>query len=137
MTTNHNIELERTNPDYDHLIAFLQERFDENLRWVASFDTATYRYDVRYIRSDLTTELSSHDLDAVIHRSIGMFKRPDVEQVYTHLGDVESLILHHERATAVHVYLGDTEGLVVKIKAGNEISVPGFIEECLGALYPV
>jgi hypothetical protein len=135
MTEETHTELDRTNPDYDALVAFLQDRFEGDLRWVASFNADTYRYEVRYIRPDLTTELSTHDLDVVIHRSIALFNRPYVEQVYTHLGDVRSLVLQHERATAVHLYLDDADGIVVKIRADNEVSVPGFVEECLAVLY--
>ncbi|MEF8876179.1 MAG: hypothetical protein V5A60_05625 [Haloarculaceae archaeon] len=137
MTTDTDIEteLDRTAPDYDALVAYLLEGYGEDLRWIASFDTGSYRYDVRYIREDLKTELSSHQLDVVVHRTIGLFNRPYVEEVYTHLGDAHSLVLQHERATAVHLYLGETEGLVVKIRAGNEIGVPGFVEDCLRELY--
>jgi len=42
--------------------------------------------------------------------------------------------LHHEKATAVHIYLGDRDGLVIKIKAGNSITVPDFVDECLAVL---
>jgi len=135
MTNDIHTELDRTNPDYDSLVAFLRDRFEDELRWVASFNTETYGYKVRYIRPDLKTELSSYDLDVIIHRTIALLKRPYVEEVYTHLGHVQSLVLQHERATAVHVYLGDAEGFVVKIRAGNAITVPGFIDDCLTALY--
>jgi hypothetical protein len=123
-------------PDLDSLVTALVDRFDDDLRWVASFDATRYDYDVRYVRPDLTTELSSHDLDVVIHRSIALFRRPFVEEVYTHLGPARTLVVEHERATAVHLYLSDTEGVIVKIKAGNEVSVPAFTEWCLDALYP-
>lgn len=135
MSTNHDTGFDRTTPDYDALLTFLRDRFDDDLRWVASFETDSYRYTVRYIRPDLETELSSHDLDVVVHRSIALFNRPYVEEVYPHLGHARSLVLQHERATAVHLYLGDTDGVVVKIRAGNDVSVPGFVEECLSALY--
>jgi hypothetical protein len=133
---NPHIDTTELTPDYDTLVAFLQERYDDGLRWVASFNTESYQYDVRYIREDLTTELTGHDLDVVIHRSIALFNRPYVEEVYTHLGHAQSLILQHERAMAVHIYLSESEGLTIKIRTGNEIVVPGFIEECLSALYP-
>jgi hypothetical protein len=135
MTNDIDTELDRTNPDYGSLVAFLGDHFEDELRWVASFNTDTYRYRVRYIRPDLETELSSHDLMTVIHRSIALFNRPYVEEVYTHLGDARSLVLQHDRATAVHVYLGDADGFVVKIRAGNDITVPGFVDDCLAALY--
>lgn len=135
MSTNYNTEFDRTTPDYDALVAFLRDRFDDDLRWVASFNTDSYRYTVQYIRPDLKTELSSHDLMTVIHRSIALFNRPYVEEVYPHLGHARSLVLQHERATAVHIYLGGVDGFVVKIRAGNDVSVPEFVEECLSALY--
>jgi hypothetical protein len=135
MTEETHTEFDRTNPDYDALVAFLEDRFEDDLRWVASFNADTYRYEVRYIRPDLTTELSTHDLDVVVHRSIALFNRPYVGQVYAHLGEVRSLVLQHERATAVHLYLGESDGIVVKIRAGNDVGVPGFVEECLAVLY--
>ncbi|WP_440991867.1 hypothetical protein [Haloarchaeobius baliensis] len=121
--------------DYDALVAFLQERYAEELRWVATFQTTTYRYDVRYIRSDLKTELSTHDLDTVIHRSIALFNRPYLEKVYTHLGHVRSFVLQHERATAVHLYLGGGEGIVIKVRRGASVTLPDFVDECLDVLY--
>ena len=131
MTDTHS----RTEPNYDRLVAFLRERFDDDLRWVASFNARTYRHRMHYVRPDLKTELTNHQFDVVIHRMIALFRRSYVEEVYTHLGDANSLVLEHERATAVHVYLSDEEGLVVKIRAGNDITVPSFVDECLAALY--
>lgn len=135
MTTIDTFDTDRSTPDYDALVAFLRGRFDDDLRWVASFDTDTYDYKVRYIRPDLKTELSTRRLDIVVHRSIALLKRPTVEQVYTHLGHARSLVLQHERATAVHIYLDETTGVVVKIRAGSDVSIPGFVDECLAALY--
>jgi hypothetical protein len=125
-----------TTPDYDSLLEFLRDRFGEDLRWVASFDATTYDYQMRYIRPDLKTELSSHEFDVVVHRSIALFRRPYVEEVYSHLGPAQMLVIQHERATAVHLYISDTEGVIVKVKAGNEIAVPTLTDECLDALYP-
>ncbi len=135
MSTETHVEANGRKPNYDALVAFLLERYEDDLRWIASFDTDRYRYDVRYIREDLKTELSNHEFDVVVHRSIALFNRPYVEEVYTHLGHACSFVLQHERATAVHVYLSDTDGIIIKIRAGNEISVPGFVEECLAVLY--
>jgi len=133
---NPDIDTTELTPDYDNLVAVLRDRYDDDLRWIASFNTDSYRYEIQYIREDLTTELSNHDLDVVVHRSIALFNRPYVEEVYTHLGHAQSLILQHERATAVHIYLSENEGLTIEIRAGNEITVPGVVEECLAALYP-
>jgi len=129
------VDLEGGDPDYERLVTYLLTRYGDELRWIASFDADRYRYDVKYVRDDLRTELTSHQFDVVVHRSIALFNRPYVEEVYTHLGDARSLVLQHDRATAVHIYLSDTDGLIVKIRAGNEIGVPGFIHDCLAALY--
>lgn len=123
-------------PNFDRLVAFLRDRYDDDLRWVASFDATSYDYRMQYIRPDLRTELSTHEFDVVVHRSIALFRRPYVEEVYTHLGPARSLVIEHERATAVHLYLSDTTGVIIKIKRGNEISIPGFVDDCVAALFP-
>jgi hypothetical protein len=123
-------------PDYDALVASLRERFGDDLRWVASFDAETYGYDVKYVRPDLRTELTTHEFDVVVHRSVALFRRPYVEEVYSHLGSARTLLVEYERATAVHLYLSDTEGVIIKIRAGNEIPIPGFAEDCFAVLYP-
>ena len=123
-------------PDYDGLISYLHDRFDDDLRWVASFDAKRYDYTVHYVRPDLKTELSNHEFDVVVHRSIALFRRPYVEEVYAHLGDARTLLVEYERATAVHIYLSDIDGVIIKIRAGNDIEVPTFVDECLAVLYP-
>lgn len=123
-------------PNYEELIVFLRDRFGDDLRWVASFDAKRYDYTVQYIRPDLKTELSNHEFDVVVHRSIALFRRPYVEEVYSHLGSARTLVIEHERATAVHIYLSETEGVIIKIKAGNEISLPSFTDDCLDVLFP-
>ena len=125
-----------TEADYDRLVDHLQDRYADGLRWVASFDADRYDYTIRYLREDLKTELSSHQFDVVVHRSIALFRRPYVEEVYEHLGPARTLVIEHERATAVHLYLSDTEGVIVKIRAGNEVALPRFAEDCLDALFP-
>jgi hypothetical protein len=124
-------------PNFDRLVAFLRDRYDDDLRWVASFDATSYDYRMQYIRPDLRTELSSHEFDVVVHRSMALFRRPYVEEVYAHLGPARSLVIEHERATAVHLYLSDTTGVIVKIKTGNEIAIPSFVDDCVAALFPV
>jgi hypothetical protein len=123
-------------PDFDSLVASLREGLGDDLRWVASFDATSYDYRMQYIRPDLKTELSTHDFDVVVHRTIALFQRPYVEEVYAHLGPARSLVVEYERATAVHVYLTDTTGLIVKIRAGNEVPLPKFVDDCLAVLYP-
>ncbi len=125
-----------TTPDHDSLVAYLRDRYGDDLRWVASFDARSYDYRMQYLRPDLRTELSEHEFDVVVHRSIALFRRPYVEEVYTHLGPARCLVLEHERATAVHLYLSDREGVIVKIATGNEVSLPAFPDACLAALYP-
>jgi hypothetical protein len=129
------IPLEDKTPAYDALVAFLRDRYDDDLRWVADFHTPSYTYDVRYIRDDLKTELSTRRLDIVIHRTMGLFDRAYVEEVYTHLGHARALILQHEKATAVHVYLTDTDGFVVKLRAGVPVTIPADVDEWMDVLF--
>jgi hypothetical protein len=130
--------LSRTNgnPNYDSLVTYLRDRSGEDLRWVASFNAKSYDYNIQYVRPDLKTELTNHEFDAVVHRSIALFRRPFVREVYSHLGPARSLFVEHERATAVHPYISDVDGVIVKIMAGNQLPVPTFVDDCLAALYP-
>ncbi|HKJ59523.1 MAG TPA: hypothetical protein VKA37_09845 [Halobacteriales archaeon] len=123
-------------PDYEALISFLTDRFDGSLRWVASFDSTRFTYNVRYIREDLKTDLSGLEFDTIVHRSMAVFNRRHVEDVYFHLGDARSLLVDHERAMAVHLYLDDRRGVVVKIESGPSVSMPEFREACLERLVP-
>ncbi|MEA5386272.1 hypothetical protein VB773_09495 [Haloarculaceae archaeon H-GB2-1] len=77
-------------PRYDDLKSFLADRFGDSLRWVASFDSDSYTYNVRWIRDDLKTDLSNFDFDTIVHRSMAVFNRRHVEDVYFHLGDANS-----------------------------------------------
>jgi hypothetical protein len=121
-------------PDYDALISFLEERYGDSLRWVASFDSERIDYTVRYIRDDLKTELSGLDFDTIVHRSMVVFNRRHVEDVYFHLGDARTLVAEYDDATAVHLYLDDRRGVVIKIESGAEVSIPAFREACLERL---
>jgi hypothetical protein len=127
---------DNSTPDYDRLVTMLRDRFGDDLRWVASFESERYDYTVHHIRPDLKTELSSHEFDVVVHRSIALFRRPYIEEVYTHLGSARTLVVEHDRATAVHLYLSETEGVIIKIAAGNDVSLPSFPDDCLAALFP-
>lgn len=122
------------NPDYDALISFLTDRFDDSLRWVASFDSGRFSYKVRYVRDDLKTELSDLDLDTVVHRSMAVFNKRHVEDVYFHLGDARSLLVEHDQAMAFHLYLQSERGVVVKVESGEQVTVPELREECLDRL---
>ena len=121
-------------PDYDALISFLEERYGDALRWVASFDSDRIEYTVRYIRDDLKTDLSGLDFDTIVHRSMVVFNRRHVEDVYFHLGDARSLVAEYDDAMAVHLYLDDPRGVVIKIENGAEVSMPAFREACLERL---
>lgn len=121
-------------PDYDALVAHLTDRFGDALRWVASFDSDRFAYEVRYVRDDLKTELSDHDFDTIVHRSMAVFNRRHVEDVYFHLGDARSLVVEHERATAVHLYLDERRGVVVKVESGESVTMPELREACLERL---
>ena len=121
-------------PNYDALVSFLQGEYDDALRWVASFDSDSMHYDVRYIREDLKTELSGLDFDTIVHRSMVVFNRRHLEDVYFHLGDAESLVVEYDDAMAVHLYLDDRRGVVIKLQRGADVSIPEFREACLERL---
>jgi hypothetical protein len=120
--------------NYEALISFLQEEYGDALRWVASFDSDSMNYDVRYIRDDLKTELSGLDFDTIVHRSMVVFNRRHLEDVYFHLGDAESLVVEYDEAMAVHLYLDDRRGIVIKLQRGADVSIPEFREACLERL---
>ena len=121
-------------PNYDALIATLTDRFGDALRWVASFDSQRFTYDVRYVRDDLETELSGLDFDTIVHRSMAVFNRRHVEDVYFHLGDARSLLVEHEQAWALHLYLDDRRGVVVKVEADASVPMPELREACQRSL---
>jgi hypothetical protein len=118
-------------PRYDNLVTALRDEFGDGLRWVASFDSDAYSYDVRHIRDDLKSDLSGLDLDTVIHRSMAVFNRDHVEDVYFHLGDATALLVRHEKATAVHLYLSRNRGVVVKLEPDVSFRYPDFLDDCL------
>lgn len=135
MTLDRDTRFDAQTPDYDALTAWLRDRHGDDLRWVADFHTPSYTYDVQYIRDDLKTELSTRQLDIIIHRTMGLFNRAYVEEVYTHLGDAYALVLQHEKATAVHVYLSDMDGFVVKLRSGVPVTLPDDVDAWLDVLY--
>jgi len=121
-------------PRYDNLVTSLRDEFGDGLRWVASFDSDAYSYDVRHIRDDLKSDLSGLDLDTVIHRSMAVFNRDHVEDVYFHLGDATALLVRHEKATAVHLYLSRNRGVVVKLEPDVSFRYPDLLDECLATV---
>lgn len=123
-------------PQYAALVDWLRGEFDDQLRWVASFNSKSHSHKVRYIREDLKTELTGHQLDTIVHRSMAVFNRRHVEDVYFHLGEAECLIARHERAMAVHIYLSDVTGVVIKLTSEASVTLPDFIDACLEKLYP-
>lgn len=121
-------------PAYEALVEWLLDRYGERLRWTASFDSKRFDYKIRHIREDLKPELSEQQLDTMIHRSLTAFSRDRANDVYFHLGDAEGLIVVHERAMAVHLYLEGSTGIVIKLQKDAPVTVPTFFEECLQQL---
>jgi hypothetical protein len=123
-------------PAYGAFIDWLRDRFGDSLRWVASFDSDSFTYNVRHIREDLTSELSGLDLEYVIHRSMAVYNRDHLEDVYAHLGTAESLVVQHDRAMAVHVYFEGSRGVVVKLDTDATVETPTFTGEAMARLFP-
>ena len=123
-------------PAFDSLIEWLQERHGDSLRWVASFDSDRFTYKVRYIRDDLKTDLSDRDLQILIHRSMAVYNRRHLEDVYNHLGTAQSLVVEHERAMAAHVYFGGSKGVVVKLSKDASVTTPDFTQDAMTKLFP-
>ena len=116
--------------DYDALVSWLRGEYGEALRWVASFDHGQFTHRVLFVRDDLKTELTDRQLDIVVHRSLAVFNKDHVEDVYAHLGEARALVVEHELATAAHVYVGSDRGVVVKFEPGVTVEVPGFAAAC-------
>jgi hypothetical protein len=121
-------------PDHDALVRWLRSEYGDDLRWTASYDHRTLDHTVRYVREDLKTELSSRELDTIVHRSMALFNRDHVGDAYFHLGDPRSLVVEHEQATAIHVYTGEETGVVVKLRRGATFTMPDFVDDVLTRL---
>ena len=117
-------------PDYDAFVSWLRDEYGEALRWVASFNHKRFSHNVRFIRDDLRNDLTDQQLNVIVHRSLAVFNKAHVEDVYTHLGEAHALIVEHERATAIHVYVSDETGVVVKLETEATVEVPGFAAAC-------
>ena len=122
--------------EYDSLTAFLRERFDDDLRWVANFDCESYDYEFHHVRADLRTELTDQQLDYLIHRALAAFSKRDAEEVYFHLGDAEYLLADYERGTALHLFLDDRRGVTIVLEPDATIQLPDFVAECRDRLEP-
>lgn len=125
-----------TQPAYDAFLDWLRDRFGDDLRWMASFNSETFDYEVRYVREDLKTDLSSLQLEYVIHRSMAVYNRDHLGDVYRHLGDAQSLVVQHERAMAVHLYFDDARGVVVKVSTDATVTTPTFTGNAMAVLFP-
>jgi hypothetical protein len=123
-----------TTPDYDALVSSLESRFEDDLRWIASFDSDRITYKIRYVRDDLKTDLTDRDFQTIVHRSMVALNRDHLEDVYFHLGSAQTSVVEYEDATAVHLYLDGARGVVVKVEGGTPVTLPAFREECLAAL---
>jgi hypothetical protein len=123
-------------PALDSLVEWLQERYGDSLRWVASFDSDRFTYKVRYVREDLKTDLTEHQLDVLIHRSMAVYNRRHLEDVYNHLGTARSLVVEHDRAMAVHIYFDGSKGVVVKLSKDASVTTPSFTEDAMAELFP-
>lgn len=123
-------------PALDSFVEWLQERYGDSLRWVASFDSDRFTYKVRYVREDLKTDLTEHQLDVLIHRSMAVYNRRHLEDVYNHLGTARSLVVEHDRAMAVHIYFDGSKGVVVKLSKDASVTTPSFTEDAMAELFP-
>jgi hypothetical protein len=123
-------------PAFDAFVKWLQDRFGDSLRWVASFDSDKFSYKVRYVRDDLKNDLTDHQLQVIIHRSMAVYNRRHLEDVYNHLGTAQSLVVEHDRAMAVHLYFDGTRGVVVKLSKDASVTTPEFTEAAMTELFP-
>lgn len=120
--------------DYDALLEYLRDEYGEQLRWAASFDSERYTYRIRTIRDDLRTELTEQQLETIVHRSMALFRRDRMDDVYFHLGEAEAMLVQHERGMALHVYLEASRGFAIKFERDAEVTMPTVVDECLAAL---
>ena len=86
--------------------------------------------------TSITTELTEQRLEVIVHRSMAVYTRRHLEDVYTHLGTAESLVVEHDRAMAVHVYFDGPKGVVVKLAKDASVTTPSFAEASRARLFP-
>ena len=120
----------------DELVVFLRDRYGDDLRWVANYNSQTYDYRIHHVRDDLTTELTGNQLDYVIHRSLAVFNKRHSEEVYFHLGESDYLVVHYERGTALHVFLDDERGVTVMLEPEVPFTLPDLVSDCRAHIEP-
>ncbi|MDX1746631.1 MAG: hypothetical protein R3324_11890 [Halobacteriales archaeon] len=117
-------------PRLEALVEFLLDRYGEDLRWVATYDTASFDYRFHHIRTDVKDDLKGRQLDHVIHRSLAVYNKRHAEEVYFHLGESDYLIVDYELGTAFHLFLDDRRGVTVMLEPDTELTLPTFVDEC-------
>jgi hypothetical protein len=115
--------------DIGPLVTVLRDRYGDELRWVANYNSDTYAYRVYHVRADLENELTGNQLDYLIHRSLAVFNKRHSEEVYFHLGESEYLLVHYERGTALHVFLDETRGVTIMLEPDVSLTLPNAVEE--------
>ena len=114
----------------DRLVAFLEERYGDDLRWVANYNSRTYEYRFHHIRDDLTTEFTGNQLDFLVHRSLAVYNKRHAEEVYFNLGEADSLVVDYEHGTALHVFLDDRRGVTIVVEPAVSVTLPDLVDEC-------
>ena len=122
--------------DFDDLVSFLRERYGEDLRWIANYNSESYDYEFQHIRNDLKNDLKGNQLDYVIHRSLAVYNKRHTEEVYFHLGESDYLIVNYERGKAFHVFLDDKRGVTIMIEPDVSVSLPEFVDDCRDRIEP-
>lgn len=115
---------------FDRLIPFLENRYGDELRWVANYNSRTYEYRFHHIRDDLTTEFTGNQLDYLVHRSLAVYNKRHAEEVYFNLGEADSLVVDYENGTALHVFLDDRRGVTIVVEPTVSVTVPDLVDDC-------
>ncbi|MFD1646810.1 hypothetical protein [Haloarchaeobius litoreus] len=115
---------------FDRLVTFLDERYGDDLRWVANYNSRTYEYRFHHVRDDLTTEFTENQLDFLVHRSLAVYNKRHAEEVYFNLGAADSLVVDYENGTALHVFLDDRRGVTIVVEPTVSVTVPDLVDEC-------
>ncbi|WP_440988329.1 hypothetical protein [Haloarchaeobius baliensis] len=114
----------------DRLVPFLENRYGDDLRWVANYNSRTYEYRFHHVRDDLTTEFTGNQLDYLVHRSLAVYNKRHAEEVYFNLGAADSLVVDYEHGTALHVFLDDRRGVTIVVEPTVSVTVPDLVDEC-------